>query len=180
MNGESTAWASAVDTLRNLYGDALLRKELEDHIRPGDPSDARGTGYVVDILRTVRSLMQEPSYERIVREASGTVDGHALREAQGLATASAVFPHAGSPPSAAMNSRSRSSRPLSPIAVAWTVYRRGPLTGVGLRTKPQRCQAIMVAGFTATSASAHRDQTREMKTRRRGRLGEGAAGAWRA
>jgi ADP-ribosyl-[dinitrogen reductase] hydrolase len=71
MNGEPTAWARAVDTLRKLYGDTLVRKELEDHIRPDDPSDGRGTGYVVDTLRTVRGVMQEPSFERIVREAIG-------------------------------------------------------------------------------------------------------------
>lgn len=71
MSGEPTPWAGAVDTLRGICGDTLVRKELEDHIRPDDSSDGRGTGYVVDTLRTVRSVMQEASFERVVRQAIG-------------------------------------------------------------------------------------------------------------
>jgi ADP-ribosyl-[dinitrogen reductase] hydrolase len=71
VNGEPNAWSSAVTTLRGHYSDSLLRGELEDHVRPDDPSDGQGTGYVVDTLRTVRSVMEEPSFERVVRAAIG-------------------------------------------------------------------------------------------------------------
>jgi ADP-ribosyl-[dinitrogen reductase] hydrolase len=67
--GEPTAWDAAVRVLRGHYGGSLLRSELEDHVRPDDPSDGEGSGYVVDTLRTVRFVMGEPSFERIVREA---------------------------------------------------------------------------------------------------------------
>ncbi len=56
---------------RTLYGDTPLRSAFEEHVRPDDTSDGRGTGYVVDTLRTVRRVVQEPSYERVVRQAIG-------------------------------------------------------------------------------------------------------------
>jgi ADP-ribosylglycohydrolase len=71
LDGASAAWDGAVETLRTLYRDTPLRSELEEHVRPDDPSDGRGTGYVVDTLRTVRRVVREPSYERVVREAIG-------------------------------------------------------------------------------------------------------------
>jgi ADP-ribosylglycohydrolase len=67
--GEPSAWDAAVGVLRGHYGDSVLRRELEDHVRPDDPSDGQGSGYVVDTLRTVRFVMAEPSFERVVREA---------------------------------------------------------------------------------------------------------------
>jgi ADP-ribosylglycohydrolase len=67
--GEPFAWDSAVRVLREHYGDSALRSELEDHVRPDDLSDGQGSGYVVDTLRTVRFVMEEPSFERVVREA---------------------------------------------------------------------------------------------------------------
>lgn len=66
---EPFAWDAAVGVLRGLYGDSVLRSELEDHVRPDDTSDGQGSGYVVDTLRTVRFVMEEPSFERVVREA---------------------------------------------------------------------------------------------------------------
>jgi ADP-ribosylglycohydrolase len=69
--GESARWNDAVATLRDLYGDTPLRAALEEHVRPDDPADGKGTGYVVDTLRTVRSVMEQPSFERVVREAIG-------------------------------------------------------------------------------------------------------------
>jgi ADP-ribosyl-[dinitrogen reductase] hydrolase len=71
VDGEATDWSGAVATLRELYGDSPLRRELEDHVRPDDTADGEGTGYVVDTLRTVRSVMNEPSFERVVRGAIG-------------------------------------------------------------------------------------------------------------
>jgi ADP-ribosylglycohydrolase len=67
--GEPFAWGAAVKALRGHYGDSLLRSELEDHVRPDDPSDGGGTGYVVDTLRTVRFVMEEATFERVVRQA---------------------------------------------------------------------------------------------------------------
>ncbi len=62
-------WSDAVATLRGLYGETDMRKELESHVRPDDRSDGGGTGYVVDTLRTVRAVMEQPSFERVVLEA---------------------------------------------------------------------------------------------------------------
>ena len=69
VDDEPDPWDSAVATLREHYGDSALRTEFEDHVRPDDPSEGRGTGYVVDTLRTVRGTMGEPSFERVVRKA---------------------------------------------------------------------------------------------------------------
>ncbi|HTB77266.1 MAG TPA: ADP-ribosylglycohydrolase family protein [Polyangiaceae bacterium] len=71
VSGESERWNDAVATLRGLYGDTHLRTELESHVRPDDPSDGGGTGYVVDTLRTVRAVMEQPSFERVVLAAIG-------------------------------------------------------------------------------------------------------------
>ena len=65
---EAVRWSDAVATLRGLYGDTHLRTELENHVRPDD-LPAEGTGYVVDTLRTVRAVMEQPSFERVVLEA---------------------------------------------------------------------------------------------------------------
>jgi ADP-ribosyl-[dinitrogen reductase] hydrolase len=69
VEGRPTAWISAVTALRQQYGASELRHELERHVRPDDPSDGQGTGYVVDTLRTVRCVMNQPSFERVVRAA---------------------------------------------------------------------------------------------------------------
>jgi ADP-ribosylglycohydrolase len=71
LRAESDPWASAVTALRAIYGDTQPRVELEEHVRPDDAPGGRGTGYVVDTLRTARGVMREPSYERVVREAIG-------------------------------------------------------------------------------------------------------------
>ncbi len=64
-------WAHAVAALRDVYGCTPSRAELEAHVRPDDPADGRGTGYVVDTLRTVRRVMHQPTFERVVRQAIG-------------------------------------------------------------------------------------------------------------
>jgi len=71
LDGRSDSWTGAVTVLRRIYGDTQPREELEGHVRPDDPADGQGTGYVVDTLRTVRAVMEEPSFERVVREAVG-------------------------------------------------------------------------------------------------------------
>jgi ADP-ribosylglycohydrolase len=44
-------------------------------VRPDDFSPARGSGYVVDCLRSARWVLQEPTYERVVKAAVSL--GHA-------------------------------------------------------------------------------------------------------
>ncbi len=44
-------------------------EELEWHIRPDDDLRGRGSGYVVDCLRSVRDAMREPDYESVVKYA---------------------------------------------------------------------------------------------------------------
>ena len=70
MAGAVEAWREATATLRNIYGtDAAERTELEDHIRPDDPSKGQGRGYVVDCLRSARWAVGQGSYEQAVKAA---------------------------------------------------------------------------------------------------------------
>ena len=63
-------WADAVATLRTLYPEgAPERAELEYHIRPDDPPEGQGSGYVVDTLRSARWALGAGSYEQVVRAA---------------------------------------------------------------------------------------------------------------
>lgn len=87
-----TAWANATKMLRellpslcheaNLAQDAgelsdLIRQsalaiwesELEWHIRPGDDLRGRGSGYVVDCLRSVRDALREDDFSSVVKYA---------------------------------------------------------------------------------------------------------------
>ncbi len=45
------------------------QSELEWHIRPDDDTPGRGSGYVVDSLRSARDAMRENSYEAVVKFA---------------------------------------------------------------------------------------------------------------
>ena len=66
----SDPWREAVASLRNLYGEnAPEREELEWSIRPDDPPEGSGSGYVVDCLRSARRAMQAGSYEQVVKAA---------------------------------------------------------------------------------------------------------------
>jgi ADP-ribosyl-[dinitrogen reductase] hydrolase len=71
LDADLDARTSAVATLRGLYGDTELRAAIEEHVRPDDAPGGSGSGYVVDTLRTVRGVMRQSSYERVVREAIG-------------------------------------------------------------------------------------------------------------
>lgn len=63
-------WAEAVAALRAIYGaSSAERAELEQHIRPDDDSPGRGSGYVVDCLRSARWAMGAGSYEQVVKAA---------------------------------------------------------------------------------------------------------------
>ena len=89
-----TAWTSATKNLRVLLpslcrsatsssargGDELANSiadlafgewenELEWHIRPGDDLSGRGSGYVVDCLRSIRDALRQPNYETVVKYA---------------------------------------------------------------------------------------------------------------
>jgi ADP-ribosyl-[dinitrogen reductase] hydrolase len=64
-------WDEAVASLRALWPEAsTLRQELELHIRPDSPDVGRGSGYVVDCLRSARDVVaREPTYEAVVKAA---------------------------------------------------------------------------------------------------------------
>ena len=70
MEGLRDAWQEAVASLRNVYDDNVPeREELEWSIRPDDPPEGRGSGYVVDCLRSARWAMEAGSYEQVVKAA---------------------------------------------------------------------------------------------------------------
>jgi ADP-ribosyl-[dinitrogen reductase] hydrolase len=63
-------WEDAVRTLRALYAslpEAIT--ELEWSIRPDDPPEGKGSGYVVDCLRSARVALQALNYPDVVRAA---------------------------------------------------------------------------------------------------------------
>jgi ADP-ribosylglycohydrolase len=65
-------WADAVATLRALYGQSSpAYAELEWSIRPDDPPDGQGSGYVVDCLRSARWALLAGGYEQVVKAAIG-------------------------------------------------------------------------------------------------------------
>ncbi len=81
------AWTNATTKLRallptlcraatqnddELFADLAIgewESELEFHIRPDDDTPGRGSGYVVDCLRSVRDAMRERDYEAVVKFA---------------------------------------------------------------------------------------------------------------
>ena len=63
-------WEDAVRTLRAIYAPrADATEELEWSIRPDDPPEGKGSGYVVDCLRSARLALQQDTYEHVVRAA---------------------------------------------------------------------------------------------------------------
>jgi ADP-ribosylglycohydrolase len=65
-------WRDAVEGLRLLYGHASPEyAELEWAIRPDDPPEGQGSGYVVDSLRSARWVLQQGGYEQVVKAAIG-------------------------------------------------------------------------------------------------------------
>ena len=64
------AWLDAVRTTRTLVADSPKAVEqLEFHVRPDEDATGRGTGYVVDALRSARQVQSAGDYEAIVRAA---------------------------------------------------------------------------------------------------------------
>jgi ADP-ribosylglycohydrolase len=66
----SDPWDSAITTIRGIYGaNSAAAAELEWHVRPNDPPEGRGTGYVVDCLRSARLALEASSYEETIKAA---------------------------------------------------------------------------------------------------------------
>jgi ADP-ribosyl-[dinitrogen reductase] hydrolase len=70
LNNVPNPWEDAVRTLRTLYipvPEAI--SELEWSIRPDDPPEGNGSGYVVDCLRSARVALQATNYQDVIRAA---------------------------------------------------------------------------------------------------------------
>lgn len=63
-------WQDAANTLRKIYGENSSElTEFESHVRPDDEPVGRGSGYVVDSLRSARMVMTRHDYEAVVKAA---------------------------------------------------------------------------------------------------------------
>lgn len=69
LEGSSAAWEDAVSTFRSLYPGGPEREELEAHVRPEARDPGRGSGYVVDCLRSARDCVETGPYEQVVKKA---------------------------------------------------------------------------------------------------------------
>jgi ADP-ribosylglycohydrolase len=71
LEGSEDAWGAAVASFRALYPQgSAAREELETHVRPEDPEPGRGSGYVVDCLRSARDCVRAGgTYEAVVKAA---------------------------------------------------------------------------------------------------------------
>lgn len=64
------AWREAVSTLRKIYRThSTALEELESSIKPDEPPEGTGSGYVVNCLRSARWAMNAGSYEAVVKAA---------------------------------------------------------------------------------------------------------------
>jgi ADP-ribosylglycohydrolase len=70
LDETANPWDAAVGALRALYPPSSPeRQELEDGIRPDEPPDGHGSGYVVDALHSARWAVMQGNYETAVRAA---------------------------------------------------------------------------------------------------------------
>lgn len=71
LDGRSHSWSEAVDTLRGMWPESgPERAELEFHIRTDDAPAGKGSGYVVDTLRSARWAVETTAtFEDAVRAA---------------------------------------------------------------------------------------------------------------
>jgi ADP-ribosylglycohydrolase len=70
LNCTSNPWSDAVQSLRRIYDTVpLALQELEGSIRPDEHLEGKGSGYVVDCLRSAKNALMEPSYADVVRTA---------------------------------------------------------------------------------------------------------------
>lgn len=59
LEGHAEPWAAAVASLRGLLPvDGEEREALEFHVRPDEPAEGRGGGYVIDSLRSARMIVE--------------------------------------------------------------------------------------------------------------------------
>lgn len=70
LDERADPWGQAVARLRELYAaGSAERAELEGTVRPDDPPEGRGSGYVVDTLHSARLALGADSYAQVVRAA---------------------------------------------------------------------------------------------------------------
>ncbi len=70
MQEATDPWREAVETLRTTWGENSREfAELDYYVRPYDLPPGEGSGYVVDSLRSAYWVMQEGSYQEVVRAA---------------------------------------------------------------------------------------------------------------
>jgi ADP-ribosylglycohydrolase len=70
LERDATPWQSAVAALRALISKGSAEEEaLEYHVRPDEPPVGRGSGYVIDTLRSARMVLEKPDYESCVKAA---------------------------------------------------------------------------------------------------------------
>ncbi len=70
LEGATDAWAEALATFRALYPEGTAPcEELESSLRPDTSERGKGSGYVVDCLRSARDCMAAGPYERVVKAA---------------------------------------------------------------------------------------------------------------
>jgi ADP-ribosyl-[dinitrogen reductase] hydrolase len=70
LEGVADAWTEAVSRLRKIYVEqSSAREELEWSVRPDDPPEGQGSGYVVDCLRSARWAVGKGDYEMVVKSA---------------------------------------------------------------------------------------------------------------
>ena len=70
LHNAADPWRDAVVALRDIYGrDSQEYTELERAIRPDDLPEGRGSGYVVDSLRSASWALQAGGYEQAVKAA---------------------------------------------------------------------------------------------------------------
>lgn len=72
LEGEEHAWDAAVTALRAMVPEGhAARVELDTHLVPPLRVAGRGSGYVVDSVRSARDVLEKGTYEVVVREAIG-------------------------------------------------------------------------------------------------------------
>jgi ADP-ribosyl-[dinitrogen reductase] hydrolase len=70
LNESPDPWKRAVASLRTMYrGREMREEELEWSLRPDDPPQGTGSGYVVDCLRSARWAVEQGGYEQAVKSA---------------------------------------------------------------------------------------------------------------
>jgi ADP-ribosyl-[dinitrogen reductase] hydrolase len=70
LTDDETPWVTAVKSMRAEIGKGSEEEEaLERHVRPEAPAEGRGSGYVVDTLRSARMVLAHGKYETVVKSA---------------------------------------------------------------------------------------------------------------